>query len=719
MASGFFKLFRTKTPHEAPEPAAPASPGPQGLFDRAAALQRDGQLAAAQSICLEILELQPDHFESLNLLGVLSGQLADLRSAVEYFDRAIAVQPANGMPYCNRGMALKGLQEFDAALASFDEAIAINEKDAVAHYMRGSIFQIRGRPGTALASYDKAVAANPHSAAFRLHRGNALKELTRLDEALAEYDAALERDARYAEAYSNRGVVLFELGRIEAALASYSRAIELKPDYAEAYFNRAGVLRLDKQFEAAAADYAVVAGLQPDIAYLPGADLEARMQVCDWRDFDSRLTGIEAGLDRDEPQVHPFPFLGFADSPRLQRKAAEIWASRTCPPNDALGAPARRAPQARIRVGYFSSDFRQHPVTHLLAELIELHDRDRFEIIAFSFGPDTQDESRKRHERAFDRFLDVQHKTDIEIVSLSRSLGLDIAVDLCGYVHGGRPQIFALRAAPLQVSYLGYPSTLGADYMDYVVADNTLIPMGSEHGFTEKIIFLPDTYQVNDRKRSIAPESPAREELGLPPRGFVFCCFNNNYKILPHVFSCWMRIMKRVPGSVLWLLEDNASAAASLRRHAAAAEIQPDRLIFAARVPPPEHLARHRRADLFLDTLPYNAHTTASDALWAGLPVLTCMGHAFAARVAASLLSAVGLPELITKTREDYEDMAVALASDPQHLRAIRDKLAHVRLTAPLFDSRRFTEHLEAAYVAIHQRYLADLPPDHIRLGAG
>jgi predicted O-linked N-acetylglucosamine transferase (SPINDLY family) len=253
--------------------------------------------------------------------------------------------------------------------------------------------------------------------------------------------------------------------------------------------------------------------------------------------------------------------------------------------------------------------------------------------------------------------------------------------------------------------------------MDYVVADHTLIPTGSEHGFTEKIIFLPDTYQVNDRKRSIAPESPARVELGLPPHDFVFCCFNNNYKILPETFSCWMRIMKRVPGSVLWLLEDNPSAAASLRRHAGSAQMQPDRLVFANRVTPPEHLARHRRADLFLDTLPYNAHTTASDALWAGLPVLTCTGDAFAARVAASLLSAVGLPELITSTRQDYEDMAVALATDPQQLRGIRDKLAHHRLTAPLFDSQRFTKHLEAAYIAIHRRYLAGLLPDHISLG--
>ena len=598
-------------------------------------------------------------------------------------------------------------------------SITRNDKDAVAHYMRGSIFEILGRPSMALTSYDQAVAANPHSAAFRLHRGNALKQLTRLDEALAEYDAAIERDAFYAEAHSNRGVVLFELGRMEAALDSYGRAIELKPDYAEAYFNRAGVLRINKRFEAAAADYAVVAALQPDVAYLPGADLEARMQVCDWRDFDSRLAQIETGIDRGEPQAHPFPFLGFADSPRLQRKAAEIWASRIGPPNDALGAPARRTPQARIRVGYFSSDFRQHPVTHLLAELIELHDRDRFEIIAFSFGPDTQDESRKRHERAFDRFLDVQHKTDAEIASLSRSLGLDIAIDLCGYVHGGRPQIFALRAAPLQVSYLGYPSTLGAGYMDYVVADHIVIPPGSEHGFTEKIIFLPDTYQVNDRKRSIAAESPSREELGLPSHGFVYCCFNNNYKILPDTFSCWMRILKRVPDSVLWLLEDNASAAASLRQHACSAGIQPERLVFANRVTPPEHLARHRRADLFLDTLPYNAHTTASDALWAGLPVLTCMGNAFAARVAASLLSALDLPELITSTQQGYEEMAVAFATDPQHLRGVNDKLAHHRLIAPLFDSQRFTKHLEAAYLAIHQRYLADLPPDHIRVGVG
>jgi predicted O-linked N-acetylglucosamine transferase (SPINDLY family) len=351
-----------------------------------------------------------------------------------------------------------------------------------------------------------------------------------------------------------------------------------------------------------------------------------------------------------------------------------------------------------------------------MAELFERHDKSKFEIIGFSFGPQVEDEMRTRVSRSMDRFIDVRTQSDEEVMQLSRELEIDIAVDLKGFTQDSRTGIFIGRAAPIQVSYLGYPGTMGASCIDYLVADRTLIPVESRQHYSEKIVYLPDSYQVNDSRRVIAANSPTRSEEGLPEKGFVYCCFNNNYKITPSVFDLWMRILNRVEGSVLWLLEDNPSAGVNLRQEAARRGVSRERLIFARRLPLAEHLARHQLADLFLDTLPCNAHTTASDALWAGLPVLTQMGEAFAGRVAASLLGAVGLPEMVAATKVEYEALAVELALDRSRMKTIKDRLQKNRLTAPLFDAATYARNLESAYTAMYERHNAKLPPEHISI---
>jgi predicted O-linked N-acetylglucosamine transferase (SPINDLY family) len=411
----------------------------------------------------------------------------------------------------------------------------------------------------------------------------------------------------------------------------------------------------------------------------------------------------------------PFPFLAMLDDPALHRMAARIYTEAKCPENSALGPLPKRRP-GKIRIGYYSADFHNHATTHLMAQALEAHDRGRFEVYGFSFGPDESDAMRRRVFAACDKFLDVRNASDGEIAQLSRQLGIDIAVDLKGHTQNSRPGIFAGRAAPLQAQYIGYPGTMGAAYMDYVIADKIVIPPGAEADYDEKILRLPHSYQANDSTRKISSKTTTREDAGLPPSGFVFCSFNNNYKILPDTFASWMRILTAVDGSVLWLLEDNALAAANLRRHAADRGVDPARLVFAGRVPLEDHLARHRLADLFLDTWPYNAHTTASDALWTGLPVLTRMGKAFAGRVAASLLTALDLPELITASTEDYEKRAVELARNPEKHAALRAKLAANRTTMPLFDGKLIARHLEAGYEMIHARQQSGLPPDHIEV---
>jgi predicted O-linked N-acetylglucosamine transferase (SPINDLY family) len=543
-----------------------------------------------------------------------------------------------------------------------------------------------------------------------------LRALDRSEAALGSYERALSIDPDYAEAHCSRGATLIRLDRLDDALQSVERAIAIKPDYAEAHFHHAYLLRIFNRFDAAAAAYKTVAALAPAFEFLPGNRLEANLHVCNWSDYDSLVRQIAAGIESGARVSHPLIFMALTDSARLQHHVARTWATFACPANDTLGPVGRRVRPRKLTLGYFSADLHEHPIGRLLPDLIEIHDRSRFEVIAFSLGPRTPSEFQQRLVQAFDRFVTVREKSNLEIAALARSLNVDIAIDLGGYSLGARPNIFALRTAPVQVSYLGYLGTMGASYIDYIVADRTTVTSESESHFSEKIIYMPDSHQVNDRKRQIADKVFTREDLGLPPTGFVFCCFNTSYKISPATFAGWMRILKAVPGSVLLLYAGHAATEDNLRTYAARNGVDPQRLVFGARLPPAEYLARYRAADLFLDTRPYNAGTTASDALWAGLPVLTLTGESFASRIAASLLTALGVAELITSTQQQYELLAIELALDARRLAEISAKVQDRRLESPLFDTPRFARNLEAAFTAIHERYQAGLPPDHIRL---
>ena len=522
---------------------------------------------------------------------------------------------------------------------------------------------------------------------------------------------ALSPDAVF---YNNLGNVLVALRQWDAAIANFDQALALKPDLAEVYNNRGNALRGSGQFAAAIENYDRVSALAPDYPFLIGLRLDAKMHICDWRDLDSEVAQLQSKIERNEKVCPPFALLALSSSLSLQRKSAEIWAHASDGVKNELGPLPRRGQPDRIRIGYFSSDFQQHATAYLIAGLLEQHDRSQFEIIGFSFGPGSDDDMRQRLQAACDEFLEVGHLSDVAIAALSRQWEIDIAVDLKGFTQGSRPAIFAARAAAIQVSYLGYPATMGADFIDYLIADNTVVPREKRSHYVEKIVTLPSSYQVNDDQRRSADLTFTRPELGLPLTGFVFCCFNNNYKITPASFDVWMRILQQVDASVLWLLQDSVDAAENLRREASARGVDAKRLVFARRMPQAEHLARHRLADLFLDTFPCNAHTTASDALWAGLPVLTCSTEAFAGRVAASLLKAVDLPELICSSPQTYEAIALRLARDPAQLRAMTQRLVQDRWKATLFNTPRYTRRIEAAYVQMMHRHHDGLPPDHI-----
>jgi predicted O-linked N-acetylglucosamine transferase (SPINDLY family) len=406
-----------------------------------------------------------------------------------------------------------------------------------------------------------------------------------------------------------------------------------------------------------------------------------------------------------------FRFLGYSSDPALQLACARQFIAREVPVRKPLLWSGEVWKNEKIRIAYVSCGFHQHPTAYLTAELLEIHDRSHFEIIGVSVGPDDQSEIRARLIRAFDRFYDVRSKTDQEVTSLLRELRVDIAVDRSGYTTNARPGIFAGRAAPVQVNYIGFPGTLAAKFYDYILADATVLPFDRQPFYTERIVHLPNSYLVNDTRRPVAARTPTRQECGLPAQGFVFCCFNNSYKITPPVFDIWMRLLSKMEGSVLWLFCDREGAEANLRREAAARNIDPGRLIFARRVPLADHLARHRLADLFLDTLPYNAHTTAADALWMGLPVVTCLGQSFAGRVAASLLRAVGMSDLVTSNPGEYEDLILRIAREPAMLQDLRDRLQRNKVTSPLFDTDLYRRNLESAYLRMLQAWQRGEPP--------
>ncbi len=673
----------------------------EALFNRGNALTELKRCEEALASYDRALSSRPNDAKALYNRGNILQELRRYEEALASYDRALSLRPGYAEALNNRGLALQKLTRCDEALASYDRALSVRPDYAEALYNRGIALHEMKRLDEALASYDRALSVRPNYPEALYNRGNALMELNRPDEALASYDRAVSLRPDHAEALNNRGNALNELKRYEEALASYDRALSVRPDYAEALNNRGNVLKKLRRLDEALASYDRALAAKPDQAHALSGAADCAMNLCDW-DRRTKFAGeLAAHVLGKKSSVSPFVFLGYSGDPALQLQCARNYVENEVASPPRLLWTGETWRHDKLRVAYLSADFRAHPMGYLTAGLFERHDRSRFEIMGVSFGIDDGSEIRKRVLAAFDECHDVRRRSDQEVAKLLHDRQVDIAVNLTGHIADARPGIFAHRPAPIQVSYLAYPGTMGADFIDYVVADEVVAPFEDQRFYTERIVHLPDCYFVTDDQLKIADGTPTRAAMGLPERGFVFCCFNNNWKIAPEVFDVWMRLLHLVEGSVLWLLRASEGAERNLRKEARRRGIEPSRLVFSVRLPLDEHLARHRLADLFLDTLPYNAHTTAADALWAGLPVLTCKGEAFAGRVAASLLRAVGLPELITANNEEYEALALKLARERALLAGIKAKLARQRDTYPLFDTPRFARHIEAAYTTM------------------
>jgi protein O-GlcNAc transferase len=673
-----------------------------------------GSYQRAAACYARALELDPNLVEARNNYGNTLLKLGRAAEALEQYERLPHLKPA----LLNRGKALHELRRFEDAVESYQGALAAEPENAEAlSNCAGALIALQ-RPEEALVYCERAISLKPDLAEAYNNLAGALCRLCRYDEAIAACETVLRLRPDYASAMSNLANVLLACDRPEEALAYCDRALALQPEFAEAHENRAAALMAARRPDEAAIAFERLFAIDPSRRFAAGTVLGARQFACDWTNYEAaREAAIQAVLE-DRPAVLPFTFLSLCDSPELQLKCARAFVADQVPADCRATWSGARHRHERLRIGYLSADYRQHATAILMAGLFEAHDRSRFETIAISFGARDSSPLSERLEHGFDRFIDVRGLNDRKVVELLGSLEIDIAVDLKGYTWGMRPGILSRRAAPLQVNYLGFPGTMGLEEIDYLIADPVVLPPWQVSHCTERIVYLPECYQVNDDKRTVPQRAPSRREAALPEKGFVFCCFNNNYKITPPVFDVWMRLLLTVPGSVLWLLQDNVVAATNLRREAQSRGVSADRLIFAPRVSPQAHLDRHILADLFLDTLPYNAHTTTADALWAGLPVLTCMGASFQGRVAASLLHAIGLPELITHSLDEYFGCAAALASSPARLQELRTRLAHNRTRRPLFDTRRFCRHLEDAYTTMWRRHEAGLSPESFTVSA-
>lgn len=726
------------------------SPSAQQLYATAVAAQQRGDLNHAAECFASLLQQDPDNAQLLHQLGVVEMLRGQPAAAEDLLRRSLTVNPRDAAAHLNLGVALRDQKHYKEALACYDAALALQPDFAEVYVARGVALNDSGEPKAAVESYNRAISLNPNLPAAYFNRGNAQRALLQHHAAIASYNRAIELKPDLADAHGNKANALLDLKQYKAALLSLGTALNLNPKKAKYYLMRANISKGLELFGHVVADLDQVLKLEPDNrdAYINRAEVNQRFErhaeaiadykkalelggkdgmvegsliaiynnICQWDEHAALRQVILEKTAAGERVVQPLTLLALSDDPALQQKCAQVFLGNPEPAQTPSFVAKPKAGK-KIRVAYYSTDFHEHPVMHLMEKVFQLHDRERFEFTGFYLGQNVKDELNKKARGRFDRFIHVNGFDADTLVELSTDYAIDIAIDMNGFTGESKTSVFYKRCAPVQINFLGYPGTSGLSSMDYLIGDKFIIHPENRGSFSENIIYLPDCYQPNNDEKAVSEKNFERAEFGLPDDHFVFCCSNNINKITPERFASWMRILSQVPKSSLWLFTEKTLIQENLRKQAAAAGIDPARLVFAKRMPVlADHLARYKLADLFLDTFPYNAHTTASDALWGGLPVLTHSGKSYVSRVAGSLLSTLGLPELITDSEQNYERLAVDLAVAPERLQALKSKLAERRLASPLFNSERFTRKLEAAFVAAHERRLAGQAPADIHI---
>lgn len=692
---------------------------------KAVQYHQSGRLEKAQRIYKKILKASPNHSDCLYLLGLMAHQVGKNDKAIDLINKAIQNNPKNPIYYNDLGIALQGEGKLNQAISCFQKALALRPDLAIAYNNMGNAVKEQGRLDEAISCYQKALELKPNLAEPCCNMGNAFKEQGKLSEAITCYKKALKLRPHSPETYFSMGHAFQSQGRLNGAIWCYQKALQLKPDHAQAYINMGHAFQSLGKSDEAIVCYRKVLEIEPECAEAYSHLVHELQRTCAWQE----LEGLTATLDdltkealdnRTKPAEAPFFNITRLDDLSRNFGIARSWSSDIARQmsnfNIRFSSEDKKSSITKISVGYLSNDFRNHPVAHLIVRLFGLHDRDKFDIFCYSCGKDDGIYYREQIRQDCDKFVDVSNLSDADVAKCIHDDDIEILVDLMGHTKNNRLGICALRPAPIQATYLGFPGTSGADFFDYIITDKIVTPEDHAPYYSENFAYLPHCYQVNDHAQAISDKDWKRADFKLSEGVFVFCSFNHAYKIDSFMFDTWMKILHQVPESILWLLLGNKIAEENLKREAEARGVRPERLIFAGKLPKDEHLARLRLADLALDTRIYNGHTTTSDALWAGVPLITLQGNHFASRVSSSILTAVGLPELITYRLEEYQALALRLASNPTELKAVQRRLERNRLTEPLFDTPRFAKNLEKAYEKMWKIHLAGEKPRQIEV---
>ncbi len=656
----------------------------------------------AENLAVSLTNEFPMHQFAWKVLGAVQKQTGRVTEALTSMLKSLQINSKDAEIHNNVGVTLKELGRLKEAVKSYKKAIMIEPNYAEAYNNLGATFHELGSLQKAVESYDKALKINFNYVAAYYNMGITLKSLNRLDEAIASYTKAIEINPNFAEAYNNIGIVFKEQNLLKEAIDAFNKSISLKPNYAEAYWNIGDVLNDQGKIELGIAAYKKSISMKPDYEIGRAKLIYYLAYTCDW-DGIKENNKLIPKLGTTNQFISPFSLLALEDAPERHLIRSEKYSISKFPKNNKPFSNRLRKTSKLIRIGYFSAEFREHPVAYQIVRVLELHNRDKFEVFGYSLYRHPQSELQRRLVESFDYFVNIEGMSDKDKAHRAREDKIDIAIDLTGYTDNNCCKIFSYGAAPIQINYLGYPGTMGTNFFDYIVADQNIIPPENQKNFREKLIYLPHTYMPTDNTREISSRYISKKEFGLPDNSFVFCCFNNHYKITTEEFDIWMKFLSKIENSVLWLSKANHVSEANLKKEAINRNIDSSRIIFAERVPMKDHLARYQLADLFLDTFNYNAHTTASEALWGGLPVITKIGNGFPARVASSLLHAIDLPELITKNKKEYEDLVLELANNAKKLSLIKEKLAVNRLSQPLFNVEQYTKFLEHGYIKAYQ----------------
>ena len=686
-------------------------------FEKAQDLLNKRNLKEAKKFFELAIKENPIHFDSLHSLGVICCMNGLYEKALIYFNNAIDLKPNDLKVLYDKAVALQELKYFDSAIKIYNKIIHTKPNYAWAYYKKANALQLLEKFEESIISYDKVIYLKPNFAEAYYNRGVSLYNLRQYKQSLNSYSIAIKIKSNFAEAYYNRAIVLVDLKEYKKAIEDLDQAIKIKTRYDLALALKAEVLEILNEYEEAISNYKMCIKINPDGQLLFGSLLYAKLKICDWNSYNFYVDQCEKKICLKILSSPLFCLLSFSDRPSFQFKASKYFVHKKYSDlNASITKAFNLAENDKITIGYFSADFQEHATSYLASELFENHNKNKFKIIAFSFTPPINSAMRSRLIKSFDEFIDVFDKSDVEIAKIAREKNIDIAVDLKGHTALNRFGIFAYKAAPIQVNFLGYPGTSGANYIDYIIADKIVIPEINKKFFTEKVVYLPNSYQCNTSDLPELDVKLSKKNYNLPEMKFVFGCFNNNYKILPNIYDAWMRILKKVNNSVLWLYKDNDLVVSNLRLETKKRGVDPARIIFADKCDYQQHLQRNQLIDLFLDTYPCNAHTTASDALKSAVPILTLVGSSFASRVAASLLTSIGATELITYSLEEYESKAIELATNSDKLQEIKNKLIRSRTTSSLFKPSVFAKNIEAAFQEMHQRHIDGLEPDHFEV---